>query len=222
MIEYYFSILFKTYGRNITFKTTQEKSYIKLHPSLLLIFFAPPPRSHSFFFFFFLMIRRPPRSTLFPYTTLFRSDWRRRSGSGSPARSFRSRIGLHLPESFHRLFGRKEQRHRGPLPGRRLDLQSAADELGALAHGEEPHRLLTSRRLHDVEAGAVVGDVEHPGPVRARPVDADARRTCVLVDVLQGLLHDAIYRELRRRRQAGLGRVERARDLDTAAGFPLA
>src|ERR1035437_10732379 len=32
----------------------------------LLLFFA-------FLFFFFLMIRRPPRSTLFPYTTLFRS-----------------------------------------------------------------------------------------------------------------------------------------------------
>src|SRR5256885_17031281 len=30
-------------------------------------------RSFSFLFFFFLMIRRPPRSTLFPYTTLFRS-----------------------------------------------------------------------------------------------------------------------------------------------------
>src|SRR3989449_11268294 len=29
--------------------------------------------SHLVFFFFFLMIRRPPRSTLFPYTTLFRS-----------------------------------------------------------------------------------------------------------------------------------------------------
>src|ERR1039457_7593172 len=28
----------------------------------------------SFVFFFFLMIRRPPRSTLFPYTTLFRSS----------------------------------------------------------------------------------------------------------------------------------------------------
>src|ERR1039457_6828458 len=27
------------------------------------------------FIFFFLMIRRPPRSTLFPYTTLFRSPW---------------------------------------------------------------------------------------------------------------------------------------------------
>src|SRR6266568_8477227 len=33
-----------------------------------------------FFFFFFLMIRRPPRSTLFPYTTLFRS------GPGAPRR----------------------------------------------------------------------------------------------------------------------------------------
>src|SRR2546422_3401909 len=33
------------------------------------------------FFFFFLMIRRPPRSTLFPYTTLFRS-WVRREGKG--------------------------------------------------------------------------------------------------------------------------------------------
>src|SRR5438093_8753790 len=30
-------------------------------------------RLHSFSVFFFLMIRRPPRSTLFPYTTLFRS-----------------------------------------------------------------------------------------------------------------------------------------------------
>src|SRR5690349_22135978 len=28
---------------------------------------------YYFFIFFFLMIRRPPRSTLFPYTTLFRS-----------------------------------------------------------------------------------------------------------------------------------------------------
>src|SRR3712207_8187425 len=40
------------------------------------------------FFFFFLMIRRPPRSTLFPYTTLFRSRrwfqlylWRDRAAS---------------------------------------------------------------------------------------------------------------------------------------------
>src|SRR6266852_6145528 len=36
-----------------------------------------------FFFFFFLMIRRPPRSTLFPYTTLFRSSRRRPSCADS-------------------------------------------------------------------------------------------------------------------------------------------
>src|SRR6266542_5737753 len=41
--------------------------------------------------FFFLMIRRPPRSTLFPYTTLFRS--RRRAGD----RPLRRRRGHHLP-----------------------------------------------------------------------------------------------------------------------------
>src|SRR5215204_6882093 len=44
------------------------------------------------FFFFFLMIRRPPRSTLFPYTTLFRSRparaWPGYRGTrpGAPAR----------------------------------------------------------------------------------------------------------------------------------------
>src|ERR1051325_12115416 len=32
------------------------------------------PQHVSAHFFFFLMIRRPPRSTLFPYTTLFRSE----------------------------------------------------------------------------------------------------------------------------------------------------
>src|SRR6266850_6476821 len=43
----------------------------------------------SFLVFFFLMIRRPPRSTLFPYTTLFRS---RRGRLPPPYRS-RSRAG---------------------------------------------------------------------------------------------------------------------------------
>ena len=37
-------------------------------------------------YFFFLMIRRPPRSTLFPYTTLFRSWGRRPPGPSRPAR----------------------------------------------------------------------------------------------------------------------------------------
>src|SRR2546426_199236 len=47
-----------------------DTSYI-LHVCFLcfVLFFL----SFLFLFFFFLMIRRPPRSTLFPYTTLFRS-----------------------------------------------------------------------------------------------------------------------------------------------------
>src|SRR3989449_960003 len=51
--------------------------------------FRPHYRLLPFFFFFFLMIRRPPRSTLFPYTTLFRSNLARKvspqllSGFGS-------------------------------------------------------------------------------------------------------------------------------------------
>src|SRR5258707_4941709 len=38
-----------------------------------------------YFFFFFLMIRRPPRSTLFPYTTLFRSRYCELTTAGGPA-----------------------------------------------------------------------------------------------------------------------------------------
>src|SRR5688572_33407190 len=43
-----------------------------------------------FFFFFFLMIRRPPRSTLFPYTTLFRSVLGRRGEHHEEARDVRA------------------------------------------------------------------------------------------------------------------------------------
>src|SRR2546422_8493759 len=43
-----------------------------------------------FFFFFFLMIRRPPRSTLFPYTTLFRSPH-------PLCRMSRAKVPLHSP-----------------------------------------------------------------------------------------------------------------------------
>src|SRR3712207_7070423 len=51
-------------------------------------------------FFFFLMIRRPPRSTLFPYTTLFRSLW---GNSGRRERRPGTRLTLRrecAPEAF--------------------------------------------------------------------------------------------------------------------------
>src|SRR3712207_9503406 len=44
------------------------------------------------------MIRRPPRSTLFPYTTLFRSAWRLRLVGGGPLRdglgAYAARLGI--------------------------------------------------------------------------------------------------------------------------------
>src|SRR5258706_14692801 len=52
------------------------------------------------FFFFFLMIRRPPRSTLFPYTTLFRSTEDREANifdGGAPFyRAFECADGLYV------------------------------------------------------------------------------------------------------------------------------
>src|SRR2546427_12662944 len=46
-----------------------------------------------FLTFFFLMIRRPPRSTLFPYTTLFRSGVRRPELRTVPRRARRADAG---------------------------------------------------------------------------------------------------------------------------------
>src|SRR2546427_4871359 len=51
--------------------------------------------THFFFFFFFLMIRRPPRSTLFPYTTLFRSS--RSRSAGWPGRCRRVYFATRVP-----------------------------------------------------------------------------------------------------------------------------
>src|SRR5256885_12748214 len=45
-----------------------------------------------FLFFFFLMIRRPPRSTLFPYTTLFRSSSQLATDSSRPTQPLGSAI----------------------------------------------------------------------------------------------------------------------------------
>src|SRR5256886_62301 len=54
------------------YKTLYNLTNINLITTTLLFFYSAHSRYFSLFFFF-LMIRRPPRSTLFPYTTLFRS-----------------------------------------------------------------------------------------------------------------------------------------------------
>src|SRR2546430_15205156 len=53
-------------------------------------FFSNCSDPYFSFFFFFLMIRRPPRSTLFPYTTLFRSPARCRPARRSATWSHRA------------------------------------------------------------------------------------------------------------------------------------
>src|SRR3712207_7925558 len=52
-------------------------------------------------YFFFLMIRRPPRSTLFPYTTLFRSALCRQQNHGNVARGGITLEGLAQPQPIH-------------------------------------------------------------------------------------------------------------------------
>src|SRR6476659_10406889 len=75
---------------------------------LILLFFSCASLIFFLLFFFFLMIRRPPRSTLFPYTTLFRS-----------------RAGL---------FPRRHGRHRVPALRRSSRSEEHTSELQSLRH----------------------------------------------------------------------------------------
>src|SRR5215831_17442062 len=83
---------------------------------LILLFFF------FFFLFFFLMIRRPPRSTLFPYTTLFRSGLRRFPG--------RARSRHHPGEPRHS--GGVRRRYAGDVNrGEAVGLRFRPDATGA-------------------------------------------------------------------------------------------
>src|SRR3712207_7450266 len=68
------------------------------------------------------MIRRPPRSTLFPYTTLFRSRWgesvRGLPSGGSPSDLGPDRVPLHAEARQLAEHGGDGDRHHGPsMPG---------------------------------------------------------------------------------------------------------
>src|SRR2546422_749071 len=101
----------------------------------------------SFLFFFFLMIRRPPRSTLFPYTTLFRSQ----AGTGGTARAAhrvldarRARVALGALERLPRA---ARSATAGLVPPRRGERDPPA--CGILA----PPALLRLGRFIPAEAG---------------------------------------------------------------------
>src|SRR2546422_5498340 len=92
---------------------------------------------------FFLMIRRPPRSTLFPYTTLFRSQQYRKRRRPGPTQSTQPLSGSRIADT-----GRlRSEEHTSELQSRlhlvcRLLLEKKNDFLGLgegpIGHGELP------------------------------------------------------------------------------------
>src|SRR3712207_6896529 len=85
--------------------------------------------------FFFLMIRRPPRSTLFPYTTLFRSAAGRRPRRGAPGGPGALRAGARALIS--------RENGSSPAAGRS---RTAARAAGPPARSEEHTSELQSRQ----------------------------------------------------------------------------
>src|SRR3712207_9068667 len=83
-------------------------------------------------FFFFLMIRRPPRSTLFPYTTLFRSEG---GASGRVRDLLADALAVQQPGEL------AARRHAGPRGA-----EAGPEHLGCQARSEEHTSELQSRQ----------------------------------------------------------------------------
>src|ERR1043165_7144925 len=101
-------------------------------------------------YFYFVMIRQPPRSTLFPYTTLFRSHGRRAlavlpGGAVRRARGARPLPAGHPAGGGPQGAERAQRRLGGPglcprRPGRRLRLAYARRRPGGAPDGRERRR----------------------------------------------------------------------------------
>src|SRR2546422_7191303 len=106
--------------------------------------------------FFFLMIRRPPRSTLFPYTTLFRSVAEGEADEAlAPAvgEERRPRRVLRPRRHRERFQPRGVGRRREPDPDEEAALGTADLDVDALEHLPEPAE-------HGVALGAIDADQE--------------------------------------------------------------
>src|SRR3712207_6273667 len=133
------------------------------------------------YLFFFLMIRRPPRSTLFPYTTLFRSGWRA-EGVGAPRLGARHQhvhvLARQEGERAGTLQGEGNGRPRQPVHSAETSLEALPLGLADLGGGEDvdddvpfrPHlagerqtlsRLFFCQRVLDVVAALVLAGL-HP------------------------------------------------------------
>src|SRR6267143_3984382 len=88
---------------------------------------------HCFFIFFFLMIRRPPRSTLFPYTTLFRSCrrwnccWPRTRQSSAPSSARSEEHTSELQSQFHLVCRLLLEKKKNKVQRRYVDKETQQD-----------------------------------------------------------------------------------------------
>src|SRR5215204_2029885 len=122
------------------------------------------------FFFFFLMIRRPPRSTLFPYTTLFRSH---------PSRSPYARSEHPVSALLHRAQviprGSRDFRHPSDRlhepSGREVHLRDTlppmSDEQDKLKLSLEPPKLFGRKKKSDA-----MGNSKSSSPASDDPASA--------------------------------------------------
>src|SRR2546430_13073259 len=125
-------------------------SYVKIlqRPTDLLTCLTSPCNLNPhnlFFFFFFLMIRRPPRSTLFPYTTLFRS-----TGARGTAAQLTAGEEPRAPLSGH---PRLEPASRAPLQRsfpERQETDDLEEEVGREQGGDLAGAVVGWRDFHDV------------------------------------------------------------------------
>src|SRR3989441_13319674 len=87
------------------------------------------------------MIRRPPRSTLFPYTTLFRSQERSRAGEQlrgiAGARDVVVRAELQPPDPLRRLASVRGDEHRDELEVGRLQARQQVEPVHVGERSEE-------------------------------------------------------------------------------------
>src|SRR2546427_7431375 len=98
--------------------------------------------------FFFLMIRRPPRSTLFPYTTLFRS----RAQAGHPAHAESRAGGHHGDEAAEDPSAALDELLR-PEPGRRGRRARSEEHTSELqSQSNLVCRLLLEKKKKDIGA----------------------------------------------------------------------
>src|SRR3954449_4814343 len=117
-------------------------------------------------FLFFLMIRRPPRSTLFPYTTLFRSRRRADPGAGGGPGGTRPQVGPARSEEHT-----SELQSHSHLVCRLLLEKNKDEKVEQPADGQVEHPVL-ERHAPRQEQGAAPGDLPCGHSLLAYPPDA--------------------------------------------------